>query len=162
VREAIAPTRWLRKSERQSPSSPPASWHLRHPRTLLQYTSLQLAHGGHFRRRSDTVSCLGYCGLTQEVRHNPVRDPEPEVQMLPAMISLFFCREWMTLLFRRWDDCCFPAVIVGVELLSQSEKLDHGTIDLSRSDALVTSNLQAEWIRLTTLGLGFRVDLAET
>jgi len=82
--------------------------------------------------------------------------------MLPAMISLFFCREWMTLLFRRWDDCCFPAVIVGVELLSQSEKLDHGTIDLSGSDALVAGNLQAEWIRLTTLGLGFRVDLAET
>src|SRR6516225_1659224 len=66
---------------------------------------------------------------------------------------------WVTLLFRGWDDCRFPPVIVSVELLSQSEELDYGTIDLSGSDALVTGNLQAEGMRLTTLALGFPLDL---
>src|SRR5215471_3818258 len=61
------------------------------------------------------------------------------------------------LLFRRSYDCRFPAIIVSVELLSQSEKLDHGTIYLSRSNALVTGNLQAEGI--TTLAFGFSLDL---
>jgi hypothetical protein len=44
--------------------------------------SPELAHGRHFRRRSDPVSCLAYFGLAQVVLHTPVRDRQ-EIERAP-------------------------------------------------------------------------------
>jgi hypothetical protein len=40
-----------------------------------------LALSWHLGRRSEAVSCSGYCGPAQEVRNTPARDPE-----LPSLI----------------------------------------------------------------------------